>query len=66
MIQEIVQFQEVDTLHIDPLLLDQLDFHVIDVKSLVLDIDTVTRKSMLIELHHDLFTLSFITYEQTP
>ena len=64
MIQEIVQFQENDIPHIDPLVLDHLQSRVIDVKILVLDIVVVKENSVLIELYTARGTLAFITNEK--
>ena len=41
MIQEIVQFQEIDNLHTNNFASDHHQFHVIEVKILFLDIVTV-------------------------
>ena len=61
MIQEIVQIQEIDILHIDPLVLDHFHFHAIDVKTHVVDIVIVIQSSVLIEIHHVQDTLYFLT-----
>ena len=50
-----------DILHIVQLVLDHLQFHVIDVEIRVLDIDIKRKTSNLIELHHVQRTINSIT-----
>ena len=66
MIQQIVQIQEIDILHVDPLDIDHLRFHLVDVKILVLDIIIVIDKSILIDSLFFQAILNFTTNEQTP
>ena len=65
MIQETVRIQAIDILHIDPLILDRLQFRVIELKSLLLDIVIVIENSIPIELHHVQVTLKFISNQET-
>ena len=65
MIHEIVQIQDIDLLHIGPLVLDQLKFDVKKKKVLVLDIVIVVENSIVIELHHASDTLTLLTNEET-
>ena len=58
--------QEIDFLHVDPLFLFHLHFHVIDLKIFFLDIVSVLEMSILFELHHVQSTLNFINNKQTP
>ena len=51
MIEEVLHFQEIESLPIDLLVLDHFHFLVMDVKNLVLDIVAVIEKSYLLELH---------------
>ena len=59
MIDEMVQIQEIDLLHIDSLVLDHLQFADDHLKLFVLDIVIVIEKSTPIELHHIQDTLTF-------
>ena len=61
MIQEIVQIQEIDILHIDPFVLDHFHFHAIHVKTHVVDIVIVIQSSILVEINHVQDTLYFLT-----
>ena len=65
MSQELVHLQENGTLHIDPLTLYHLHFHVINVKTLVLDIVIVLENLLLTKIHQVQVTLQFITNEET-
>ena len=65
MIQEIVQIQEIDILHVDLLILNHLQLHVDHLKILVLDFSILIKVSVPIELHHVQGTLTFITNEET-
>ena len=65
LIQKIVHIHEIDNLHTDSLVLDRLQFHVIDVKILVLGIVIVLENSIPIEVHHVHDTLSFVTNQKT-
>ena len=65
MTQEIVQIQEIDFVHIDPLVLDHLQLQVINVKIISLDIGIVIENSIPIELHHVQDTLNFTSNEGT-
>ena len=64
MIKEPVLFQEIDTLHIDPPVLDQLEIHIDQLITLVLDIVIAAENVILIELHHDQDTLNFKINEE--
>ena len=66
MIQEIVQDQEIDLPHIDPLVLDHLQFRVIDPKIFVLVIVFLIEKSIPTELHPFQHTLNFVSNEEAP
>ena len=59
MIEEILRIQENYILHIDPLVLDHVQFRVIDWKILVLAFVIVIENSIPIELHHAQDTLIF-------
>ena len=61
-IQEIAQLQETDKNHIDPFVLDPLQFHDWK-KNLVLDSIIVIENSLLMELHHAQDTLNFLNNE---
>ena len=52
MFQEIIQIEDIGILHINPLFLDYLQFHVDQVKNFPLDIVIVIEYSLLKELHH--------------
>ena len=65
MIHEIFEIQEINTLQIDLLVLDHLQFHVLDIKFLVLDIVIVLENSIRTELHQVGDTLTFITSGKT-
>ena len=65
MVQEIVQSQEIDTLHVDPLVSDHLHCHAIDAKVRVLDYVILLEKSILTELYHVQDTLNFTSNEET-
>ena len=52
MIHEIVQIQEIDNHHIDSLVLDHLQFYVINMLTLVLVMAVVPESLNLAELHH--------------
>ena len=58
MIYEIVQFQKIDGIRIDPLVSDHLQFHSVHVKNFVVDIVTVIESSIPIELHYVQDTLT--------
>ena len=59
MIHEIVQNQEIDFLHIDPLVIGHFHFHGNDLKILILDILIVIEISIPIEHHNGQDTLIF-------
>ena len=59
MIPEVVQSPEIDILHTDTLVLDQYQYHVIDVTTLALDIVIEKQNLFLKELHHVQNTLDF-------
>ena len=63
MINEVAEIQEIDILHIDPLIPDHLQFHRDHLKTLVFDIAIVTEISIPIELRHVQDTLTFKTNE---
>ena len=64
-LQEIAAIQEIDNIHIDLLVLDHLQIHVINLKILLLDIVFVGENPFLIELHHAEHTLNLINNEAT-
>ena len=64
LIQEIVQIQEIDILHIEPLLVDQLQFHG-DHKFLVFNMVIVIENSIPIEHQHVQDTLTLTIKKET-
>ena len=60
-IQENVEIQKMETLHIDPFVFDEFQFHVDQVKIPDLDIIIVIEKSVPIELHYVQEKLKHIT-----
>ena len=64
-IHEIAHIRKIDYLHIDILALNNLQFHVRQLKILVIDIFIVIENSIPIDIHHIHGTLSFITREKT-
>ena len=63
MIHDIVQYQDIVILHIDPLVLDHLQFPGDHLKNVVLVFVMVIENSIPKELHHVQETLNFITNE---
>ena len=59
MIQESVQFQENDILQIETFVFDHLQFHVNQLKILVLDIIIAKENLILMEVHHVQGTLFY-------
>ena len=64
MIHRALQNQEIDVLHINPLISKHFQFQVIEVKILVLDIVIVIEKLILFKLHQVEDTLTFRTDEE--
>ena len=65
MTHEIIQNQEIDFLHIDPLISDQHQLHSARLKTLFLDNIIVIENSLSIGLHHVQDTLNFLINEET-
>ena len=66
MIQEIIQVQDIDILHMEPLILDYLKLHNDQMKILFLDFVILIEISIPIVLHHIKDTLNFLNNEETP
>ena len=64
MIEEIVQFRDIDNLHIKISVSDHHQFHAIDDKILVLDIVNVIENSILREIYHIQDAQTFIRNEK--